>query len=235
VIAAPGGDSSAFALKAATTTIPIVSSFASDPVKNRLVASLNRPGGNITGVTNFSAELMPKRLELLREAAPNATVIDMLVNPEGAITAESTKVVEAAAGLLRRQIRIHTASNDSEIDAAFAKLAELRASALLVMADAFFSSRSERMGALTLRNAIPAMFRREFVAAGGLMGYDMNRSEAYRLVGIYTGRILNGEKPADLPVQQSTKVELVINLKTAKSLGLTIPPTLFAFASELIE
>jgi putative tryptophan/tyrosine transport system substrate-binding protein len=158
VIAAPGGDSSAFAIKAATTTIPAVSAFASDPVKNGLVASLNRPGGNLTGVTQFAAELMPKRLALLCEALPNAAVIDMLVNPEGAITAEATKEVEAAARLLGRQIRVHTASNDAEIDAAFAALAQLRASALLVMGDSFFQSRSDALGAATVRYGLPAMF-----------------------------------------------------------------------------
>jgi putative tryptophan/tyrosine transport system substrate-binding protein len=235
-IAAPGGDSSAFALKAATTAIPIVSLFASDPVKNGLVASLNRPGGNITGVVIFSAELMPKRLELLCEAVPNAIVIDALVNPEGAITAESTKALEASARSLRRQIRIHAASNDPEIDATFAELIHLRTSALLVMADSFFSSRMERIGALTLRSAIPAMSARsEFVTGGGLMSYDINRSEAYRLVGTYIGRILKGEKPADLPVQQATKMELILNLKTARTLGLVIPPALLARADELIE
>ena len=236
VIAAPGGDSSAFALKAATTTIPIVCAFASDPVKNRLVASLNRPGGNITGVSNFTAELMPKRLELLCEVVPNASVIDTLVNPEGAITAESAKVVETAARLLGRQIRIHTASDDHEIDATFANLAQLRADALLVMADAFFFSRVERISALTTRNAIRTMFpTRGFVAAGGLMSYDVNRVEGYRLVGIYVGRILKGEKPADLPVQQATKIELVINLKAAKVLGLAVPRSMLARADEVIE
>ena len=236
VIAAPGGDTSAFAVKAATATIPAVSAFASDPVKNGLVASLNRPGGNLTGVTQFAAELMPKRLALLCEAVPNAAVIDVLVNPEGAITAEATKEVEAAARLLGRQIRIHTARNDAEIDAAFAALAQLRASALLVMADSFFQSRSDALGAATVRYGLPAMFSvRDYVAGGGLMSYDVGRFDAYRLVGIYAGRILKGEKPADLPVVQPTKFELVINLKTAKALGLTVSQSLLVAADEVIE
>jgi putative ABC transport system substrate-binding protein len=234
VIAAPGGDSSAFALKAATTTIPIVSAFASDPVKNGLVASLNRPGGNLTGVAAF--ELMPKRLALLCETVPNAAVIDMLVNPEGAITASSTKDVEAAARLLGRQVRIHMARNEPEIDAVFAAVAQAQASALLVMGDSFFGSRSERIGALTVRYALPAMFsNRDFVVAGGLMSYDTSRHDVYRLVGTYTGRILKGERPAELPVMQPTKFELVINLKTAKALGLTVPLTLQYAADEVIE
>jgi putative ABC transport system substrate-binding protein len=236
VIAAPGGDSSAFALKAATTTIPIVSAFASDPVKNRLVASLNRPAGNLTGVAGFGIELMPKRLSLLREAMPDAAVIDMLVNPDGAITAPATKDVEAAARLLGRQVRIHTARNDPEVDAAFAALAQQQASALLVIGDSFFSSRAERIGALAARYALPAMFpSRDFVAAGGLMSYDVSRDDTYRLVGTYTGRILKGERAADLPVQQSTKIELTINLKSAKALGLTIPVALLTRADEVIE
>jgi putative ABC transport system substrate-binding protein len=236
VIAAPGGDSSAFALKAATSTIPIVSNFVADPVNNRLVASLARPGGNLTGNVSFGAELMPKRLALLCEALPNAAVIDMLVNPDGAITASSTKDVEAAAIRLGRKVRVHTARNDAEIDAAFAAVAQLRASALLVMGDSFFSSRPERIGALTLRYALPAMFSvRDFVTAGGMMSYDTDRYDLYRLVGVYTGRILKGEKPADLPVQQPTKFELVVNLKTAKALGLTLPASVLATAGEVIE
>jgi putative ABC transport system substrate-binding protein len=236
VIAAPGGDSSAFALKAATSTIPIVCAFASDPVKNALVVSLNRPGGNLTGLAQFGIELMPKRLSLLCEAMPEATVIDMLVNPEGAITASATKDVEAAARLLSRQVRIHTARNDPEVDVIFAALSQLRASALLVMGDSYFSSRAERIGALAARYALPAMFpSRDFVKAGRLMSYDTDRDDLYRLVGTYTGRILKGERPADLPVQQSTKIELVINFKTAKALDLAMPATLLTRADEVIE
>jgi len=236
VIAAPSGDSSAFAAKAATATIPIVSGFASDPVANGLVASLSRPGGNLTGVTQFGAELMPKRLQVLSEAVPDAAVIDVLVNPEGAITAGATKEVEATARALGRQIRVHAARNEAEIAAAFAQLPQLRAQALLVMGDSFFNSRSEYVGALTLRYALPAMFsNRAFVTAGGLMAYDTDRDDAYRLIGVYTGRILKGEKPADLPVAQVTKVELFINIKTAKALGLTVPPSVLARADEVIE
>src|SRR5262245_4168753 len=184
VIVAPGGDSSAFAAKAATATIPIVSSFASDPVRNGFVASLSRPGGNLTGVAQFSAELMPKRVEILSEAVPQAALIDVLVNPEGAITAVSTKDVEAAARLLGRQIRVHTARNEVEIAAAFAKLPQLGAQALLVMADSFFRSRSEQVGELTVRYALPAMSSyRSFVTAGGLMAYHSNPNECYRVGG----------------------------------------------------
>jgi putative ABC transport system substrate-binding protein len=236
VIAAPGGDSSAFALKAATTTIPIVSSFAGDPVTNGFVASLNRPGGNFTGVYRFGIELMPKRLELLCEVVPSATVIDLLVNPDGAITASSTRDVEAAAGKLGRQIRIQQARNDSEIDAAFVTLSRLRSAALLIMGDSFFGSRIERLGELAASHAIPAIFTtREFTAAGGLMNYAAIDNESFRVVGSYTGRILKGEKPAGLPVQQPTMIELVINLKAARALGITVPLPLLARADEVIE
>jgi putative ABC transport system substrate-binding protein len=236
VIAAVTGDSVARAAKAATSTIPVVFVSASDPVTGGLVASLSRPGGNLTGASQFGAELMPKRLELLSEAVPNAAVIDVLVNPEGAITAGSIKDVEAAARLLGRQIRIHTASNDHEIDTAFANLLPLRAGALLVMGDSFFSSRIERIATLTLRNAIPSMYSsRDFAVAAGLIGYDTSVPKLIRQIGIYAGRILKGEMPADLPVQQATKIELVINLKTAKALGLTVPITLLGRADEVIE
>ena len=236
VIAATRGDTSSRAAKAATATIPIVFMSASDPVKGGLVASLNRPGGNLTGVTRFSADLMPKRVEMLCEIVPNAAAIDLLVNPTGAITATSTKEVEAAARSFGRQIRVQAASDDREIDAAFANLPQLRADALLIMSDAYFASRSERLGALTVRYAIPALYSsRGFAAAGGLMSYDASESEAYRQVGVYTGRILRGEKPADLPVMQPTKFELIINLKTAKALGVTIPLPLLGRADEVIE
>jgi putative ABC transport system substrate-binding protein len=236
VIAATRGDTSARAAKAATMTIPIVFMSASDPVKGGLVASLNRPGGNLTGVSRFSAELMPKRLEILCEVVPNAAVIDLLVNPTGAITASSTKEVEAAARLLGRQIRVQTATDEREIEAAFANLPQLRAGALLIMSDAYFGSQSGRIGALTVRYAIPALFSsREFAVGGGLMSYDTSESDAYRQVGVFTGRILRGEKPADLPVMQPTKFELVINLKTAKTLGLTFPLPLLGRADEVIE
>jgi len=236
VIVAPSGDSGAFAAKAATATIPIVSSFASDPVRNGLVHNLSHPGGNLTGVAQFSAELMPKRVAILSEAVPKAALIDVLVNPEGAITAGATKEVEAAAHVWGRQIRVHTAKNEVEIAAVFAKLPQLGAQALLVMSDSFFRSRIEQVGALAVRYAMPAMSSyRSFVTAGGLMAYHSNLNDGYRLVGVYTGRILKGEKPADLAVQQATKFELIINLNTAKALGLVLPQTLLARADELIE
>jgi len=235
-VAAPGGDSSAFALKAATTTIPIVSAFASDPIRNGFVASLNRPAGNFTGVYRFGGELEPKRLELLCEAIPSAAEIDLLVNPEGAITAASTRDLESAARQLGRRVRIHKATNDTEIDAAFAALSALRSGALHLMGDSYFTSRSRRIGALTVRHAIPAIYNtRDFALAGGLMSYVASEVEPYRLVGSYVGRVLKGEKPADLPVQQATRVELIINMKTAKALGLTFPLTLLGRADEVIE
>jgi putative tryptophan/tyrosine transport system substrate-binding protein len=236
VLAAMQGDTAARAAKAAAATIPIVFMSASDPVEGGLVTSLNRPGGNLTGVTVFAADLMPKRLELLTEVVPNAAVIDLLVNPEGAIAAASTKDVEAAALTLGRQIRVLFARNEREIDDAFAMLVQRRAGALLVMSDSLFSDRAQQIATLTVRYAIPALHSRPvFTAAGGLMRYDVSLNDSYRWAGSYTGRILNGEKPGDLPVMQPTKFELVINRKTAKALGLTIPETLLATADEVIE
>ena len=236
VIAATRGDTTARAAKAATATIPIVFVSASDPVTGGLVASLNRPGGNLTGVTRFSAELMPKRLQILSEVAADATVIDLLVNPTGAITVSSTEELETVAHSLGRQIRVHAARDRGEIEAAFAKLKELRARALLIMADAYFGGQGEWIGALTLRDAIPALFSaRNFAAGGGLLSYDSSESDAYRQIGNYVGRILKGEKPAELPVMLPTKFELVINLKTAKALGITVPLPLLGRADEVIE
>jgi putative tryptophan/tyrosine transport system substrate-binding protein len=236
VIAAPGGDSSAFALKAASTTIPIVSVFAADPVRNGFVASLNRPGSNFTGVYPFGGALEPKRLELLCEVAPNVSLIDLLVNPEGAITAVSTRDLEAVARQLGRQLRIHRATNDAEIDAVFGTLSKLQARALQIMGDSFFGSRSQLLGQLAARHGIPTIsVRREFTLAGGLMNYSAVDQESFRIAGSYTGRILKGEKPADMPVQQATKVELVINLKAAKALGLSVPLPLLTRADEVIE
>ena len=236
VIAALQGDASARAAKAVTSTIPIVFQSASDPVAGGFVASLDRPGGNLTGVSRFSADLMPKRLEILCEIVPNAAVVDVLVNPTGAITVASTKDLEAAARVLGRQIRVHTAATEREIDTAFASLAKLPARALAIMSDSFFTSRAEKIAALTLRYAIPATFGpREFAAAGGLISYEDSQAEAYRLAGRYTGRILKGEKPADLSVQQPTLFEFVINLKTARALSVAVPPALLARADEVIE
>jgi len=236
VIAATRGDTTARAAKAATATIPIVFVSASDPVTGGLVASLNRPGGNLTGVTRFSAELMPKRLQILSEVAADATVIDLLVNPTGAITVSSTKELETVAHSLGRRIRVHTAIDRGDIETAFAQLKQLRAGALLIMADAYFGSQGEWIGALTLRDAIPALFSaRNFAAGGGLLSYDSSESDAYRQIGNYVGRILKGEKPAELPVMLPTKFELVINLKTAKALGITVPLPLLGRADEVIE
>ena len=212
VIAATRGDTTARAAKAATATatIPIVFVSASDPVTGGLVASLNRPGGNMTGVTRFSAELMPKRLQILSEVAADATVIDLLVNPTGAITVSSTKELETVAHSLGRRIRVHTAIDRGDIETAFAQLKQLRAGALLIMADAYFGGQGEWIGALTLRDAIPALFSaRNFAAGGGLLSYDSSESNAYRQIGNYVGRILKGEKPAELPVMLPTKFELV--------------------------
>ena len=237
VIAAMGTTAAALAAKAATTTIPIVFENGINPVEAGLVVSLSRPGGNVTGVTSLSAELVPKRLELLHEAVPTATLIGVLVNPTNALAASTvSRDSEAAARRLGLQVRVLHASNDREIDGAFTTLAELRAGALVIGSFAFFSIRSERLAALALRHAMPTTFQtREFAAAGGLMSYGTSETDTFRIAGGYAGRILKGQKPADLPVQQATKVELFINLKTAKALGLTIPPTLYALAAEVIE
>jgi ABC-type uncharacterized transport system substrate-binding protein len=236
VIAATGGIPSALAAKAATSTIPIVFVAGSDPVKFGVVANLNRPGGNVTGLTAFTSELMPKRLELLREMVPTATIIALLVNPTNPIAENLSRDVQVAARTLGLQIHVLHASTAREFDAVFATLAELLAGALVIGTDAFFDSRSEQLAALTVRHAVPAIYQlREFVAAGGLMSYGGSLTDAYRLAGVYTGRILKGEKPADLPVQQSTKVDLFFNLKTSKALRLTIHPSLLARADEVID
>ena len=227
----------ALAAKAATATVPIVFSSGLDPVKAGLVTSLNRPGGNITGVSSMSGELVSKQLELLHELVRSATVIAALVNPANPGLAESlSKELQAAANSLGLQLRVLPASSEREIDAAFAALMNLQAGALVIGADGFFSARSEKLAAMALRHAVPAISPyRAFVEVGGLMRYGTNTTDGFRLAGIYAGRILKGEKPADLPVMQSTKFELVINLKTAKALGLEIPPTLLARADEVIE
>jgi putative tryptophan/tyrosine transport system substrate-binding protein len=236
VIAANGTPSSV-AAKAATATIPIVFETATDPVKLGLVASLNRPGGNLTGVTNLSIEVGPKRLELLRELMPAATIIAVLVDPSSpAVTEQFMRDLQAAAPALGMQLQVLHASTDHDLDTVFAALGQLRADALVIGPYLFFISRIEQLGALSLRHAVPAISSyRSFVAAGGLMNYGPNETETYRLVGIYTGKILKGEKPGDLPVQRSTKVELTINLKTAKTLGLTVPLSLLGRADEVIE
>jgi putative ABC transport system substrate-binding protein len=236
VIATPFSTAAAAVAKAATATVPIVFSIAGDPVQLGLVRSLNRPGANITGVANFNVELGPKRLELLHELVPTATIFALLVNPNNPYTASSTTDLEAAAAVIGRSIEVLTASTDREIDAAFASLIQNRANALLVSPDNLFSNRRVQITTLSARHAIPAIYAfREDTQAGGLMSYGADIPHEYREVGIYVGRILKGEKPADLPVVQSTKFEFVINLKTAKALGLTIPETLLATADEVIQ
>jgi putative ABC transport system substrate-binding protein len=227
----------AIAAKAANTTIPIVFEMASDPVQLGLVASLNRPGGNATGVTNTNVAIAPKRLQLLHELVPTASVIALLVNPANPTIAEtSMKEMQAAARTLPLELHVLNASTERDLDEVFAKLIQLRAGGLVIGPDPFFTSRSEQLAALALRHAMPTTYQyRDFAAAGGLLSYGADIADAYRLTGIYTGRVLRGDKPADLPVQQATKVELYINLKTAKTLGLNVPNTLIGRADELFE
>jgi putative ABC transport system substrate-binding protein len=236
VIAAVGGPVVALAAKAATSTIPIVFTAVSDPVKSGLVASLNRPGGNITGNAGLTIELDAKRLELLTELAPAVRVIGALVNPNRPGVEAQEREMLAAAKTAGRELTVLRTGDPRAIELAFATLAERKIAALLVGADAIFNNHRPQIVALAARHAIMAVYPwREFVAEGGLVSYGPNLSEAYRLSGLYVGRILKGEKPADLPIMQPTKFELAINLKTAKSLGLTVPPTLIARADEVIE
>jgi len=235
VIAANG--LAAQAAKAATATIPIVFTAGYDPVEVGLVASMSRPGGNITGVSILDVELGPKRLELLHALIPTATIIAVLVNPADPARAETiTRNMQAAARDLKLQLHVLHASTDRDFDAVFASLVQLRAGGLVIGGDPFFNSRSEQLGTLTLRRAMPTIYQfRAFAAAGGLVSYGANLEDSYRLTGVYTGRVLRGEKPGDLPIQRATKVELVINQKTAKALGMTIPQSLLVRADEVIQ
>jgi putative ABC transport system substrate-binding protein len=237
VVAAMGTTPGALALKAATQTIPIVFTIGPDPVAAGLVASLNRPGGNLTGVTISNVEVIAKRLELLHELVPAAKSIAFLVNPTNtAATAPETGELQAAARVLGLDLLPLNASTPAEIETAFATLAGHRAGALLVSGESFFSSQEDQVIALAARYAVPAIYgNRAYTAAGGLMSYGTNSRDSDRQVGVYVGRILKGEKPADLPVQQATRVELAINMKTAKALGLTFPITLLGRADEVIE
>jgi putative tryptophan/tyrosine transport system substrate-binding protein len=227
----------ALAARAATTAIPVVFTTASDPVKLGLVASLARPGGNVTGATQLNLEVSPKRLELLHELLPTASTVALLVNPTNPIAKAHTRDQQGAARSLGLQLHLVYASSDRDLDTAVASVTALRAGGLVIGAgDAYFNSRSKQLAEATLRHAVPTVYQgRAFASAGGLAGYGGSITDSYRLAGIYAGRILKGEKPAELPVQQSTKVELIINLKTATALGLTVPPTLLARADEVIE
>jgi putative ABC transport system substrate-binding protein len=231
----------ALAAKAATTTIPVVFRVAGDPIRLELVASLNRPGGNLTGVTALGVEVGPKRLELMHELVPAATTIGVLAGPTGRPAGQgdpesAARALESAARTLGLKPQYLTASTEGDLDAAFASMERLNVGGLVISVNPFFVSRMEELARPTVRHAVPAIFQyRDFAAAGGLMSYGGNVAEAYRQVGIYTGRILKGEKPADLPVERSTKVELFVNLKTAKALGLTVPLALLTRADEVIE
>jgi putative tryptophan/tyrosine transport system substrate-binding protein len=227
----------AVAAKAATTVIPIVFETASDPIKIGLVATLRRPGGNITGVTTLHEEIAPKRLELLHELIPTASVIALLVNPaDAALTDATIKSLQTAADTLGLRLHVLHASTEHDFDAVFANLGQLRAGGLVIGPDSFFVSRSTQLAGLTVRYAVPAIFEgREFVTTGGLISYSGSFIDSYRLAGVYTGRILKGEKPSELPVQQATKVELFLNLRTAKALGITVPLPLSGRADEVIE
>ena len=236
VIATLGGNTASVAAKAATTAIPIVFHGSVDPVEAGLVTSLNRPGGNVTGVVTLNMDTGQKRLELMHELLPAATTMGLLINPANVVAEDQSKNLQTAANALGIQLHIANASTDHDLDAAFVALSREQVRGLIIGTDGFLVSQSEQLAALTLRHAIPTIFQyRTFAMAGGLMSYGGSVIDSYRLSGVYTGRILKGEKPADLPVQQATKVELIINLKTAKTLGITFPITLLGRADEVIE
>jgi putative ABC transport system substrate-binding protein len=235
-VIATNGMPSALTLKKATSTIPIVFETGIDPVEAGLVASLARPGGNLTGVCMLTAALMPKRIELLTELAPQANIIGLLVNPTHSTAEQMIDDVEKAVRTKGLQLPILKASTESEIDTAFATLVQLHAGALAVVPDPLFLARREQLVALAARHAVPVIYSgRETVEAGGLISYAASFTAAFHLLGIYAGRVLKGEKPADMPVQQPTTFELVVNLKTANALGLTVPPSILARADEVIE
>jgi putative ABC transport system substrate-binding protein len=236
VIASLAGIPAATAAKAATATIPVVFQGGFDPVEIGLVASLARPGGNLTGVTNLGLELGPKRLEVMHELIPVAKVFALLINPDHPNAESQSREMQAAARALGLEIRIVHARAAQDFDAAFASLAQLGAAGLVIGVGAPFTGRSRQLGEFATRHAVPAIFEyREFIAGGGLVSYSGDRTDAFRLVGVYVGRILKGEKPADLPVQRSTKVELMLNLKSARAFGLTVPLSLLGRADEVIE
>ena len=236
VLVAAGGTPSAIAAKAATATIPIVFAVATNPIELGLVTNLNRPGGNVTGVANLNAEMEPKRLQLLCELLPGVAVIAVLVNPSSGTGEPFTQVLRPAAQALGVQLRFLDASTDGDLDKAFAALAQMRGAALVISPDIFFNSRSKQIAELSVRYAVPTVYQyRPFAASGGLLSYGSDETEYYRPVGVYTGKILNGAKPGDLPVVQFTKTELIVNLKTAKALGLTVPLSLLGRADEVIE
>jgi putative ABC transport system substrate-binding protein len=236
LIFAAGGPPTAFAVKAATSTIPIVFSAVSDPVEIGLVPSLNQPGGNITGMAVFNATLAGKRVELTKELIPTAAVIGYLLNPVDQMSAVESRDALAAARALGIDLKILNASSEEDVETAFAAMANLRADALVVAGEPFFDSKRERIVALAARNGVASVYAwREYVLAGGLISYGSDLPESYREAAIYAGRILKGEKPTSLPVKQPTKFRLAVNLKTAKALGLTVPPTLLARADEVIE
>jgi len=237
VIVTAGSTPAALAARAATTTIPIAFYLGSDPVEAGLVTSLSRPGGNLTGVVTLNVEVAPKRLELLHELIPTARIIAALINPTNPVLAETlTRDLQTAAHALGVQLHILHASSERDFDTVFASLVQPRAEGLVIGADALFNSRSEQLAALTIRHAVPAIYQfHEFVSAGGLMSYGTTIVDTYRPLGVYTGRMLKGEKPAELAVQQATKLELILNMKTAKALGITVPLPLLGRADEVIE